>query len=517
MSAFGDAFTKAFEARDAERERERREDKEEKIRRDILIESRAYNERQRDELRLFHDKQNESDYQKSLARLQGEMDRVDSEKTFKLMANAPSGIAFDATTDPEEQVRKHNLFLDLQKRQAMAGMPVSKLKTANIGQPELPESLEPGDVTPEMEGELAEFIRGKGIEGQVAAFKLTNKLQQDVLGESVKARLDSLPPSQARVLKELYGDKVSDNPQVLAFQIENSAKVDNDQFALLGEVDKRNANYYNLNARNIPLGTMTYDAATGKLVPFKMRVDSKTGAYNTEDIQKMVGSLREVPPADGFPGPSKWVWDEIPPRLSGPLEPSAGAGVSGGPPVEVPRFGLGGRSEFSDEGTGEAAINIPMPGPLPPLESDSKEREFWEGRGVSRQTYEAARNAYNFDVGAGPFGREGRYSLPGPRPGSRGQVILPLIRGMGDINPEEESLFDSAMRRLSAQDAFLTKRIDPIDRRIQEIKGTGASPTYSKSLVLRQELARLLKDREPLSEKLSKVEELRNDLVWSFR
>ena len=341
--------------------------------------------------------------------------------------------------------------------------------------------------------------------------------------QEAKAQLENFTPAEKSYFqstRDIYTPELDfvNDPRGATRAVNLVLDASKRKYELLDTVAKKDIDFYNTYAKFIPVDGM------------KVRTED-SGALNREDMAELKRRIQfKKDNVSGQEGVEYFHGPLTPPPLdgdAGAAAPGAAPGVPAANPFRA--GGLSGRSETSTEGTGEAAGDgatpfpapisgpIPMPGTFPPLESDSKEREFWEGLGASRQTYEAARNAYNFDVGAGPFGREGRYSLPGPRPGSRGRVILPLIRGMGDINPKEESLFDAAMSRLSAQDAFLTKRIDPIDRRIQEIKGTGASPTYSKGLVLRQELARLLKDREPLSEKLSKVEELRNDLVWSFR
>ena len=437
---------------------------------------------------------------------QKERDRIEAEQT-QLVSRRPEYANFpiDFEGDWRSEIAKIDAFNAFRLRQAQSGAPLPKLETEVRDLSADSFNLETGamksapfiipTVTPEMEGEFAEFNRKRVIkEGEDAAMR-GQVLAQDLKNKDTMAKMASFTPSQLANFESLYGKGVvtSDIP-ILSHQISQSEKLYEKQYNLLEDIDKRNIAYYNEMAGRIPQGSTVIDPETSRPVPFVPRRDPNTGAYNREDIEVMKQSLRLVETGDSFNKSQNWVWVAKPPSLM----------KGGEPPVigAVPKLGAG----------------IRMPETLPPLEGD-KTKDFWRGRGVTEHTYAASKNIFDaigqMDGAAG----DERYSFGGGDTvggdNTKGATVSPLKGGIGAVNPAYESLFGAAMSRVKAQEFLMDAKVARIRAESQELNDKLPSLSARDSIILERKIKELKKNEVDTIKEQLKLRGLRNSLIKS--
>lgn len=477
--------------------------------------------------------QQDAHWERQQAREKTVKDSIEGEKiadTASLVASKYPGIAFDFAGDWEGQIKKHEEMVDFQKRQSISGItptpftqqwynertgayskenpPVAFGVPLESGEYLSPEpdkfrmSLEPGRVTHEMEGALAEFNRERVIKEGEAAFRRGQVLTQKVKDEDTMAKMASFTPSQLANFESLYGKGVvtSDIP-ILSHQISQSEKLYEKQYNLLEDIDKRNIAYYNEMAGRIPQGSTVIDPETSRPVPFVPRRDPNTGAYNREDIEVMKQSLRLVETGDSFNKSKEWVWITMPAQL-GKFPVGSGIGVE--------------KTEPTGVGDGERPIG--MPEALPPLERD-KIKDFWRGRGVTEQTYAASKNIFDAIGQVDGAAGEERYSFGGGDTvggdNTKGATVSPLKGGIGAVNPAYESLFGAAMSRVKAQEFLMDAKVARIRAESQELNDKLPSLSARDSIILERKIKEFKKNEVDTIKEQLKLRGLRHSLIKS--
>ena len=363
-----------------------------------------------------------------------ERDRADSEAIGVSSASVDDGWQIDYNRkdwrQQEANIRSSKAH-DIER--ASVGMAPYQRPNVNAGYPEKGEVFDPTPLPAEAFAQLAAFKEAKGIKDAAIARAVTVSESEAALSKTVNAQYATLTPNLKRIFDEYYPGQVTADPQMLASQLGRVSELEKLQTESLSASDKSNTTVYNNLFSKIPSGTMTYDPDTGGLVPFRVRRDSRSGAYNSDDMEKLKNFLKEVPDPQGLGAPSKWMWEEPPPKLSGQ------------PPPTVEQ-----RAFFpTPDGS--------KPKPPPPEEEESNRAwGYWSGLGVSEPAFKAAKNI--FDSIKSDAGK--RYVTSKDAELGESTDIYPLAGGIGDVNLKHEQLVDAAMGRVKAKEFIIDARIE---------------------------------------------------------